>query len=196
MRPVVAAAITIALGGCSMFHLDQAPEEVDQMFRGMGDPGTGCTPIARKAARMARAELPSGGVAELWIAPTNEGGSMEVVVEKSPEGDGMGASGGGCGSGAAGNGISWSGGMATFDDQDSSGWVILSGHVMSEAESVRVNLEGEDPIVLETQVDGYFMGALEITSMEEMNSRSWPDSIDALDADGDVIASLDLADFG
>lgn len=179
-----------------MFRLDDAPGEVDQMFRDMGGPGMGCTPIARQAARMARADLPEGGVAELWVAPTNEGGTMEVIIEKVDEGEFTGGSSGGCGSGNLGNGISWSGGMATFDEGRRRGWVLLSGQVPADAESVVVTLEGIDPIALETQVDGYFMHALPITSMHEMDALSWPDTIDALDEDGEVIATLDLNDLG
>jgi hypothetical protein len=39
---------------------------------------------------------------------------------------------------------------------------------------------------------GYFMPALPISSMHEMDTRSWPDSVDALDGEGQIIASLDL----
>jgi hypothetical protein len=65
-----------------------------------------------------------------------------------------------------------------------------------EAESVLVTFESEEPIVIEVQVDGYFMHALPISSMREMDTRSWPDSVDALDGDGQVIASLALDDLG
>jgi hypothetical protein len=142
---------------------------------------------------MARAELPSGGVAELWVAPTNEGGTMEAIIEKVADDNVGGASfGGGCGAGAAGDGITWSGGMATFDDQADSGWVLLSGRAMPAAESVLVTFANEEPIAIEIQVDGYFMHALPISSTDEMETRSWPDTVDALDGDGAVIATLDL----
>ena len=184
--------LIITITGCSMFRFERPPGEVDRMFRDMSGPGMGCTPITRDANRMARAELPTGGVAELWVAPTNEGGTMELVVEKVAAGEVTGASGGGCGPEASADGMTWSGGMATFDDGTGSGWVLLSGRVVPDAESVLVTFDSDDPIALEVQVDGYFMHALPISSLHEMDARSWPDSIDALDGDGAIIASLDL----
>ena len=181
---------TISASGCSIFRLDEAPAEVEQTFADMRGMGLGCTPIVRRAERMARAELPAGGVVELWVAPTNEGGTMDVIVEKQADGESRGGSSNGCGGDAADDAITWSGGMATLDGD--SGWVILSGRVPADADAVHVHFSGEDPIVTETQVDGYFMHALPITSMSEMDARSWPDSIDAVGADGEIIATVDL----
>jgi hypothetical protein len=190
---VAVLVMAVGITGCSLFRLERPPDEVDQMLRDMSGPGMGCTPIVREADRMARAELPSGGVAELWVAPTNEGGTMEAIIEKVADDNVGGASfGGGCGAGAAGDGITWSGGMATFDDQADSGWVLLSGRAMPAAESVLVTFANEEPIAIEIQVDGYFMHALPISSTDEMETRSWPDTVDALDGDGAVIATLDL----
>ena len=182
---------TISASGCSIFRLDEAPDEVEQMFENMRGMGMGgCTPIVRRAERMARAELPAGGVVELWVAPTIDGGRMDVIVEKLGDGQSGGGSSNGCGGGDAGDAITWSGGMSTFDGE--SGWVLLSGRVPADADAVHVHYPDEEPIVTEVQVDGYFLHALPVASMTEMDARSWPDSIDAVGADGAIIATLDL----
>ena len=192
-RVVLVAALLAAADGCSLFGRDSAPDEIEEAFRAISGPHGGCTPNARRADRMARAELPDGRTFELWVAPTAEGETMAITVEKDANAQDADYFDW-CGTQASDDGITWLGGTSAFEESANTEWVIQPGRLTAEAAQIRITYPSGDQITADLQVDGYFIAVREIASRGAIIHA--PEKVESLDADGSVIAELDLNGVG
>ena len=145
---------------------------------GVARPGVpGCRVDPRDIRLLASAEDPgTGGSVEWWSAPTEGGGSAEIVV-------GPGGGGGSCGGlpdPTRADDLWWSGGSG------SDSRVIHAGRVPSGAAQARLTFGDHQPVVVDANDRGYFLIALAESACCEW---SFPDLLEALDAEGEVIAS-------
>jgi hypothetical protein len=95
---------------------------------------------------------------------------------------GGGGGGGGCEPQAARDDdkLWWSGGSG------SDSHVVHGGHAPEGTRTVRLTLGDHEPVTAQVNSDGYFLLVLDESACCEW---SYPDLLDALDADGNVIAS-------
>jgi len=170
---------------------DDRPAAVEAWFgpEQMADFRLDCLVQAADARRVATAEDPYGGPEyQWWVAPTTTGGSWDLVVQIDGDGREIGGAGGGGGCEPPPedpSGISWSGGGGNGPPKPAVTW---GGRVPAEAVDVRLTFGGEPPIVTAVQSDGYFFIVLPDDPAGPFGSP--PDTIEALDDDGDVIATL------
>lgn len=182
------AALSLLDAGCGWIVPDDrdVPEEVSSMFDGVAQRfGGDCAIDLDRVARIGTA--PDPDVAErsfeLYVGATASGGDFQVVrqldEDEAPIGDL--AIAGSCDEPVGGE-ISWAGGQASGLNQ------FHAGRVPDGAETVELHLAGGDEVTV-AAIDGdfYFAVISDATWHEEIPQ---PDLVEALDADGNVIAEL------
>jgi hypothetical protein len=195
LRRALLGSLALACAGCGwMFPDDRdVPEGVRDQFEEMASAFTPiggeqeCDLLLDRIRLVATAPTPlGGGSAYAWfIAPTDSGGEWELVVRLDEDGNDAGA--GGSGGGGCepqevreGDGLWWSGGSGS-DNQ-----VIHGGHAPEGTRTVRMTFADHEPVTASVNSDGYFLLVLRESACCEW---SFPDLLEALDEDGNVIAS-------
>jgi hypothetical protein len=193
-RAFLSGSLAIACAGCGWLIPDDrdVPEGVWDQFEQMtnGAPamvGGQCEVLLDQIRKVATAPNPHAGVGEYawFIAPTDSGGQWEFVFLLDEEGNdagGGGGGGGGCEPQAERDGdkLWWSGGSGS-DAQ-----VIHGGHAPEDTRTVRLTFGDHEPVTAPVNSDGYFLLVLSESACCEW---SFPDLLEALDADGNIIAS-------
>jgi hypothetical protein len=134
--------------------------------------------------RLATAADPNGGDDfEWWAAETAGGGMADVVMQVDDDGNSASGGGGSCGNQPSpdqADGLWWSGGSGSDDH------VAHSGHVPEGAVAVRLTFGDHEPVTVDANARGYFLVVIPESACCEW---SFPDRLEALDADGAVVAS-------
>jgi hypothetical protein len=195
-RMVLIASVAGACAGCGWMIPDDrdVPEGVrdqfEEMTSGIGPiPGQqDCEVLLDRIRKVATAPNPhAGGVGEYawFIAPTDSGGQWEFVFLLDEDGNDAGAGGGGGGgcepqAVREGDNLWWSGGSGSDAE------VVHGGHAPEGTRSVRLTFGEHDPVDVPVDSDGYFLIVLNESACCEW---SFPDLLEAIDADGNVIDS-------
>jgi len=190
-RTAIAAACTACAGCGWMFPDDRdVPDAVREQFAGMaempiGAPGQDCEILVDRT-RLVATEADGGAAPMKWfLAPTSDGGYWETTARVNEDGElvGGGGGGGGCGPipGRDEDDLWWSGGIGSDSE------VVHGGHAPAGSERVRLYFGDHEPVLIDVEDDGYFLVVLDESACCEW---SYPDSIEALDADGEVMASV------
>jgi len=192
LQRAATVVVCLATAGCGwMFPDDRdVPDAVREQFAQTADmpgvPGEDCDILLDQIRKVASAPDPNGSDNEFswWVAPTDSGGSWDFVFQLDPDGKPVGGSGGGGGCVAVDENdeITWTGGGGSDSE------VSHGGRVPEGSASVRLYFEGHeaDPAIADVQGGGYYFVVLGESACCEY---SFPDTIEALDTDGGVIAS-------
>jgi hypothetical protein len=183
LRDVLAAAtLVVVVAGCGWMFPDRRPtSEAERVFSDVREDGA-CLPVIDSIRHVADVDDPADGPRhEWWTARTEDGGRSEIVVQFFADG-GSSAMTHCLTADEADADLGWWGGMATESA------VMQVGRAPTDAQEVILYFDPGVPVHLEVFGDGAFIEFVPVSP----NTVGPIERIEALDADGRVIASLDL----